>query len=400
MSVLQRFIRPLIGLALLAGTGYGTVSQATERPASDTLSVSGKIALQQMFGAREFRSPVALLQSPDNASRWYVVEKAGRVLLVDTNATSPRISTLLDITETVESGPSEAGLLGMALHPDFADNGRLFLSYTKRGSFFGPKLVSCISGMTLRGETGAKANAMETLLTLDQPYSNHNGGHIAFGPDGYLYIGFGDGGSAGDPQGHAQNTATLLGAILRIDVDGARPYRIPPDNPLVGAEGKGEIFAWGLRNPWRFSFDRLSGALWAADVGQNRWEEIDRVEKGKNYGWSIREGLSCYREPGCDRADLADPVAVYGHDRGCSVTGGYVYRGRALKELQGIYLFGDYCSGRVWGIPADAKKPAEPVLLLESGLSISSFAEGSDGELYILDYSKGGIYKIVAAKKE
>jgi glucose/arabinose dehydrogenase len=386
-------------MAILGSTGRMTLLEASDDTGLEMHSGSAKIALKQIFDRQRFREPVTLLQVPGSNSRWYIAEKAGRVLLLDTKTAPARISTLLDITETVDSGPSEAGLLGIAFHPDFPANGQLFLSYTQKGSFFGPKLISHISRLSILNGAGAQKNKMETLLTLAQPYANHNGGNIAFGPDGYLYIGFGDGGSGGDPQGNAQNTGTLLGTILRIDVNGPKPYKIPPDNPLTAAKSRSEIYAWGLRNPWRFSFDRLNGELWAADVGQSAWEEINRIEKGKNYGWNIKEGSACYGSSECKESGLTDPVAAYGHDLGCSVTGGYVYRGKKIKALQGVYLFGDFCSGKVWGIPSNADKPVKPTLLLESRLSISSFAQDNDGELYLLDYGEGGIYKIVAADK-
>jgi glucose/arabinose dehydrogenase len=237
------------------------------------------------------------------------------------------------------------------------------------------------------------------LLTVEQPFPNHNGGQLAFGPDGYLYLGLGDGGSGGDPQGNGQNPATLLGSIVRIDVNGDEPYAIPADNPFAdGAGGAPEVFLYGLRNPWRFSFDRGTGQLWIADVGQNAYEEIDRVDPaadaGANLGWNLMEASHCF-VAGCSPEGLVLPITEYGRDAGCSVTGGFVYRGTAIEGLAGWYLFSDYCSGLIFGVPSDAAPGTAPRLLLETGLSVSSFGQDSDGELYVADIAGGGIYRIV-----
>jgi len=261
-------------------------------------------------------------------------------------------------------------------------------------------LVSYVSRYTAVSGT-IDADSEQSVLTVDQPFSNHNGGQIAFGPDGYLYVGFGDGGSGGDPRGHGQNTHTLLGAMLRIDVDGGVPYAVPMDNPFAASSGCGdgggcpELFAWGLRNPWRWSFDRVTGDLWLGDVGQGAWEEVDLIRHGENYGWAIREGANCY-PPGsnCAKDALVDPRAQYGRSQGFSITGGYVYRGSAVAALQGHYLYGDYGSGRIWALNTDTNN-AEPVLLMNTDLSISSFAEDHAGEIYVLDYGSGEIHKLV-----
>ncbi len=237
----------------------------------------------------------------------------------------------------------------------------------------------------------------QIILSVDQPFGNHNGGGIAFGNDGYLYIGFGDGGSGGDPLGNGQNTNTLLGAFLRIDVDGSAPYTIPPDNPFAAGGGRPEIYAYGFRNPWRWSFDRGTGDLWAGDVGQGLWEEVDRVALGGNYGWDIMEGSQCYNAASCDSAGMLPPIAEYSHAEGCSVTGGYVYRGADIPQLEGTYVYGDYCSGRIWGVFYNPAGGPFSQVLLDSGRVISSFAEGHDGELYLLDYTQGSIYRLVDA---
>ncbi len=237
------------------------------------------------------------------------------------------------------------------------------------------------------------------LLRIPQPFANHNGGALAFGPDGYLYIGTGDGGSGGDPQGNGQSVNTLLGKILRLDVDGGEPYAVPADNPFAGSGGGApEIWAYGLRNPWRIAFDGPTGDLYIGDVGQNRWEEIDVVPAGApggaNFGWNVREGLHAYA--GDSSAGLVDPAAEYSHDLGCSVTGGVVVRDPALPAWDGTYLYGDYCSGRVWGLRRSADGAWLNGPLFETGVSISSFGEGSDGRVYLLDYA-GTIYRLAAA---
>jgi uncharacterized repeat protein (TIGR03806 family) len=339
-----------------------------------------------------------------------VIEKNG-ALYVFSNSPATTSKTLIADLSNLVDARSEGGLLGLAFHPNYAQNGYLYLSYTTSDNPVadnGANFRSRISRFTLTGAGSALDPASErNLLTLAQPFDNHDGGQIAFGPDGYLYIGFGDGGSGGDPQGNGQNTRTLLGAMLRIDVNvsdaeyaaGTR-YKIPVDNPFATSPGCGatsncpEIYAWGLRNPWRWSFDRATGDLWAGDVGQNNWEEIDRIERGGNYGWNIREGAHCYNAATCALAGLIDPVAEYDHSGGrCSVTGGYVYRGAGMPALQGSYLYGDFCSGEIFGL--GAQSGATPQLLADSGLQIASFAEGQDGELYALGYGGGAhIYRL------
>jgi glucose/arabinose dehydrogenase len=353
------------------------------------------IALERAFPNVSFNRPVALLQAPNDFDRWFVVEQGGRVLVFDNDPRVSQTSVFIDISDRVDDGPAEAGLLGMAFHPDFANNRQVFLSYTRTGD----PLVSSISRFTSPDGGKTLDAASETvILTLDQPFGNHNGGGIGFGPDGLLYIGFGDGGSGGDPQGNGQNTDTLLGTILRIAVDQTPPYTIPSDNPFAQGGGRGEIYAWGLRNPWRWSFDRVTGELWVGDVGQNQWEEIDRVKRGGNYGWNIREGAHCFRAATCDTTGLIDPVAEYAHSQGCSVTGGYVYRGAAVPDLQGVYLYGDFCSGRIWGLPFGSAGTSPPRVLLDSDMAISSFGEGLDGEVYTLDHRGGALFRLVAGE--
>lgn len=361
------------------GNGGGAVDDGTPEAVA--------VALEPVFEGLSFTFPVALVQAPGDDTRWFVAERAGRVWMFANRPDVADAEMFLDISDRV-SAAGEGGLLGMAFHPRFAANGEVFISYTAPGA----PLVSHVARFRLAGASLDPASE-EALLTLEQPFDNHNGGHILFGPDGFLYIGFGDGGSAGDPLGNGQDTSNLFGALLRIDVDGGPPYAVPPDNPLVGGAGRPEIWAWGLRNPWRFSFDRATGDLWLGDVGQAQWEEVNRIQRGGNYGWNIREGAHCFAAPTCAAAGLIDPVAEYGHDLGCSITGGYVYRGGAIPSLHGAYLYGDFCSGRVWALD-----PATAVVreLLDTDLNIVSFAEDQAGELYLVD-GGGRLRRLVPA---
>ena len=298
----------------------------------------------------------------------------------------------------------EGGLLGMAFHPDFPVTPEVYVSYTRSEA----PLISYVSRFfsTDGGQT-LNAATEQPLLTMSQPESNHNGGDLNFGPGGNLYIGFGDGGGGGDPRGYAQDTSNLHGTIVRLNIDGAEPYEIPAGNPFsvnspcvqgFGGAPCPEIFAWGLRNPWRFSFDPVTGKLWAGDVGQGAWEEIDVITAGQNYGWNAREGANCYPPGSSCETTFADPIAQYDHSAGDrSVTGGFVYRGAAIPALVGWYVFGDFVSGRIFAIPEDGQPLVEPELLVESGLSVVSFAADRDAELYVLDFGTGTIYKLEAA---
>jgi uncharacterized repeat protein (TIGR03806 family) len=348
-----------------------------------------------------------MLQAPGDSSRWFVVEQAGAVRQFAVNS-SAAPGVFVDITARVRSG-GEMGLLGMAFHPDFPTDSRVFLSYTMGSS----ALVSIISAFrSIDGGATLDPSSEQIVLVVNQPQTNHNGGHIAFGPDRLLYIGLGDGGGGGDPHGNpgnGQSLTTLLGKVLRIDVNGAAPYAIPASNPFAqnarcGAAGSTsgdpcpEIYAWGLRNPWRWSFDRNDGAFWLADVGQGDWEEVNQVTLGGNYGWRCREGAHDFNSggtSGCSTATLIDPVAEYDHSEGVSITGGYVYRGAQTTNLAGRYLFGDFGSGKVWAwIPENAGTPRQPTHLLDSGLTIASFGEGVDGELFIVHYG-GTLHRVV-----
>jgi glucose/arabinose dehydrogenase len=371
------------------------------RPPSGESFDPARVRISFSRVARNLSSPVFVTHAGDGSGRLFIVEQTGRIkiLLNGTVLATP----FLNIASKITNG-GERGLLGLAFHPDYKSNGKFYVDYTNT------------AGNTVIAEHTVSANANvanatgRTLLTIGQPYSNHNGGMLAFGPDRYLYIGMGDGGSAGDPGNRAQNINNLLGKILRIDVHdppGSAQYLIPPTNPFVGTNGADEVWSYGLRNPWRFSFDRRTGDLWIGDVGQNRWEEIDRstatasgAGRGANYGWRVMEGNACYNpSSGCNTSGKTKPIAVYSHSVGCSVTGGYVYRGLAYRELVGGYLFGDYCSGRIWALRAHGSSPQTPVLMADTSLNISSFGEGQDGTLYVTDIGTGDIWQVVATPR-
>jgi len=360
-----------------------------------TLSVTAPNAFPNLPG---LASPVGLYQAPGDDTRWFVIEQAGRVRVFPNRSDASTLDDFIDIRSRVVSG-GELGLLGLAFHPNFATNRRVFLSYTTGSA---PR-VSRISQFTATTDLlHLDPNSEVILLTLNQPEDNHNGGNIVFGPDGFLYIGFGDGGGGGDnhpPIGNGQKLTTLLGKILRINVDGPSPYGIPADNPFAGNPRCGptggsqncpEIFAYGFRNPWRFSFDHTAGDLWVGDVGQDAWEEVDVVTLGGNYGWRCREGAHDYLPTQCGGAtNLIDPIAEYDHSVGNSITGGFVYRGSQFSALYGRYVFGDFGSGRIWAWISPVNIPRQPTQLADTSLNISSFAEAHDGELYAVNYGSG-----------
>jgi len=355
---------------------------------------------------------VLLLQPPGDDTKWFVIEQGGLVKTFANADGASTVTTFIDLQDRVVSG-GEAGLLGMAFDPDYATNGRVYLSYTADPTVSGSVLESRISRFTAASGVLNPASE-EKLLTIPQPFTNHNGGNIVFGPDRLLYAGFGDGGSGGDPQNNAQNRSTLLGKLIRIDVSGNGAYSVPSSNPFAGAGSArcqagsttgtascGEIYAYGLRNPWRWSFDRASPTpdIWLGDVGQGAWEEVDRIVAGGNYGWRFREGAHCYNpSTNCpttaNGAPLIDPVGEYSHSLGVSITGGYVYRGTAIPELVGRYVFGDFGSGRIFALVPDSSGTLQRQEILASGAQISSFAQGSDGEIYFLNYG-GTILKLV-----
>ena len=328
----------------------------------------------------------------DGSGRFFILEQTGKVRIIQGGVL---LSTaFLDITNLLEFG-GEKGLLGLAFHPLYAQNGRFFVNYTRRVS---GQLQTVIAEYHVSANDPNKADPTGTvILVVDQPFDNHNGGQLAFGSDTYLYIALGDGGSGGDPFGNGQNLGTLLGKLLRIDIDSGTPYVIPPDNPFVNdPPALGEIWAYGLRNPWRFSFDQVTHRLFAGDVGQDSYEEVDIINKGRNYGWNITEGRHCYPPPtqDCDKTGLTPPIAEYSHSEGQAIIGGYVYRGTAIPALRGIYVFGDYISGKIWGLRLVSPGTWRRVLLLSSGKFISGFGQDAAGELYVLDYNNGIVYSI------
>lgn len=358
-----------------------------------TFDPNAGITIVPTLLAGGFKPTILATHAGDGSGRLFVVEQRGIVWTIDsTNPGTPEL--FFDIAARVRSG-DEQGLLGLAFHPDFENNGRFFVDYTNRGGDM------VISEFGLDASGNGHADSERNLLTISDPFPNHNGGMVAFGPDGYLYIGNGDGGWGGDPLNSGQSLDTLLGKILRLDVDSEdEPYGIPADNPFAGGHGLPEIWDWGLRNPWRFSFDRVTGALLIGDVGQESLEEIDLEAPGaggKNYGWNVLEGDLCYVRANCSARDTQLPVFTYSHDEGCSVTGGYVYRGAANADvLTGAYLFGDYCSGNLWAFNADDALATGRATTDEVGqvrFNVSSFGEDEAGEMYIVDHG-GAVYRI------
>jgi glucose/arabinose dehydrogenase len=346
--------------------------------------------------AEGFDNPVYVTHAGDGSGRLFVVEQSGQIRIIQEGAILPE--PFLDLTGIAVDNAFERGLLGLAFHPRYAENGQFFVNYTDVNGDTAVARYTVSAGDPDR----ADPDSAQIILRVEQPYPNHNGGDLAFGPDGYLYIGMGDGGSAGDPQGNGQNLNTLLGKMLRLDVDSGEPYAIPPDNPFAGRSiAQPEIWAYGLRNPWRFSFDRATGDLYIADVGQNAYEEVNFQPAdspgGENYGWDLMEGLHPYEGSPPSDANLVLPVAEYAQSEGgCSVTGGYVYRGQALPELLGVYFFGDYCSGLVWALHRTAEGAWERALFTRTTFSISSFGEDEAGELYVVDHG-GAVYQLAAA---
>jgi glucose/arabinose dehydrogenase len=348
--------------------------------------------------------PVFATHAGDGSGRLFVVEKGGTIRIVDDIAGTAQVqpAPFLDITDRVNSSGSEQGLLGLAFPPNYSESGFFFVNYTDAAGH------TNIARFQVTDEDPNRADPASEfqVLLIEQPARNHNGGMLTFGPDGYLWIGMGDGGGSFDRFNNGQNPATLLGKMLRIDVtsDPAQPYTVPPDNPWVEADWNGEdvrdeVWAVGLRNPWRYSFDRLTGDLWIGDVGQNQYEEINRTLAGSsgglNYGWPITEGLHCVGGESCSQEGLTPPVVDYDHSGHCSVTGGYVYRGTQFPDLNGVYLYGDYCSGVLWSTWPDENGEWSVTQVLDTDLTLSSFGEDEAGELYLTDLSGGTLSHFV-----
>lgn len=368
-------------LAWLRGTTLAALL-ALPAHAADT----PRIALEAFVSNVEF--PVHVTH--DGTKRLFIVEQRGRIRLVENGKL--RAEPYLDIRDRVRFG-GECGLLCVAFHPKFAENGRFFVNYTTTKEPGG--LHTRVSEFRAdRQATEASAATERLILKFRQPWSNHNGGQILFGPDGKLYIGTGDGGLAGDPLNSGQRLDTLLGKILRIDVDGAQPYAVPRDNPFAGrTDARPEVWAYGLRNPWRFCFDPLTKLMYCADVGQDKWEEINIIEKGRNYGWNIKEGTHPFKNDRPAR-NLVDPIKEYDHSLGLSITGGHVYRGKRIPWLAGHYVYGDYESGRIWALKYEGGRVTADVELLKAPFRISSFGEDSEGELYVCDHEGGAVLRL------
>ncbi len=428
-----RYVVPVLMFYLAVSSSNATESQQNDaditgidrRPATincvagvPDVTLHRVLDIDAAFSNLRFTMPVAILQAPLDDSHWFVVEKRGRVRAFPNRADvhSAQLTTVIDLSasrvDALDGGfSSEAGLLGIAFDPDYQSNSYVYLSFTATNITLG--FHSVISRFTMdKNRLKLDPASERIILTIPQPFSNHNGGDIAFDRAGLLLIGMGDGGDGGDPRNHGQNTATLLGAMLRINVNipeqkqlTGKPYRIPEDNPFAAsvscaAGACPEIFAWGLRNPWRWSFDRQSGKLWAGDVGQHSHEEIDLIEAGNNYGWSCYEGNDRYLDENSKSGArctgrYTPPVLDYGRADGYSVTGGYVYHGTDIPALTGAYVFADFGSGRIWAVFDPYHEPQRR-LQAETGLHISAFGESNQGELYFLAYGDGTIKKLVA----
>jgi len=389
---MRRKIAALIVIALIALiVGVSVFQGFLTSPTSET---PHQYAVKVAFPNVQFKNPVGIYNAGDQSNRLFVVEQAGVIKVFENNESVNAASIFLNISNRVTSG-GELGLLGLAFPPKFNESGFFYVYYTTDNPL--RSVVSRFS-VSQTDKNQADVNSEKVLLQVDQPFPNHNGGQISFGPDGYLYVGLGDGGGTGDPVGNGQNRSTLLGKILRIDVNsasGSLNYSIPRDNPFVGNNQgfREEIYAYGLRNPWRFSFDSVTGRLWAGDVGQDRIEEIDIVKSGGNYGWNIMEGSLCYSPPsGCNQTGLALPIWEYNHAIGYSVTGGFVYRGAAFPELVGAYVFGDYGSGRIWALRYDGMNSTNSELAA-TGVHITSFGLDQKDELYFCAY-EGNVYRL------
>lgn len=378
-----------------------TIEASTEIPTETEAPEIEKSALEKLyenpfspvdysivdaFPSLSFDQPLYLTHDGKNSNLIYVVEKTGKIKVFENDPSTDSVDVFVDLSDQISLDGNEEGLLGLAFHPNFSENGYYYVNYTNQ------------AGSVISRLTEGVPDSEVVLLTYSQPYSNHNGGHLTFGPDGYLYIASGDGGSSGDPNNNAQNTSSYLGKILRIDVDnteGDKAYAIPADNPFKDENGDivQEIYAYGLRNPWRFSFDELRELLIAADVGQNMMEEINLIDKGGNYGWNIMEGTLEYSQSNVDKSTFESPIWTYEHPIGESITGGYTYYGTENPSLYGTYIYGDFISGKIWGLWLDADQTPQNHELLDTELMISSFGVDADSELYVIDY-QGKIYKL------
>jgi glucose/arabinose dehydrogenase len=375
------------------------LATAQDRPVPD-------VGFEPAFEKLKFDRCVGIAHPPDGTNRIFIIEQKGRVKWFDNKPDAAEATVALDLTDKVLSSGNEEGLLGLAFHPNFKTNHQIFLQYSYPQ--LGPNRkrdpdTRTVTARFVMDKSHVKIvpESEKVILEIKQPYENHNGGVLQFGPDGYLYIGKGDGGSANDPHGNGQNMATMLGKFLRIDVDhpsDGKAYGVPKDNPFVGKEGVlPEIWCFGVRNPWGYHFDRKTGELWSSDVGQDKWEEVNIIKKGLNYGWSVREGLHPFGGKG--EGPFEDPIVEHGHDVAKSVTGGCVYRGKRLKELDGIYLYGDFVTGNMWGLRWDGKKLLQNKLLFEFRLKqIATFGEDRDGDVLWSTFTDGRLYRFAPAR--
>jgi glucose/arabinose dehydrogenase len=369
------------------GDGGGTFT-TTPPPPSGNSSITLTPFVSGLSSPVDFQTP------DDGSGRIFIVQQPGTIRII--SGGSLLTTPFLDITSKVNFDGGEQGFLGLAFHPNYSQNKRFYLNYDRLS---GGQMQTVIAEYQLSVDPNAADPASERiLLTVNQPFPNHKGGQMAFGPDGFLYIAFGDGGGEGDPQGNGQNRQTLLGKILRIGVDppftSGLQYAIPADNPFVGTSDRGEIWAYGFRNPWRFSFERGASRLFVADVGQDRFEEVDLVQKGLNYGWNTMEGAHCFNpSSGCTMTGLTLPIAEYDHSEGTTVIGGYLYHGIAISGLAGAYVFGDFGNGKVYQL-TESSGTWTRTLLLSSGPHMSAFGQDSTGELYVIDYVNGSVFKI------
>jgi glucose/arabinose dehydrogenase len=380
----------VLTMSLIAGVaafGCSSSSGSSKTPTTAPKSVpaasgvvAGAYAAQPALPQLDFGLATGLFPIPGDDGFAYLITKDGlvrRVSMTDGGATH---DIVLDTRSRLITNPGqEEGLLGLAFAPDFATSRRLYLNYTA-----GPPREDTVSRFVMAKSGATDVATEEILLQVDDPYTNHNGGGMEFGPDGMLYIGFGDGGAGGDPLDNGQKKDALLGKLLRIDVSAAKGYTVPPDNPFAAGGGRGEVWAYGLRNPWRFDFDAATGKLWLSDVGQNVWEEVDLIVKDGNYGWNTMEGPVCFKpNRDCNQEGLILPRASYSHDNGnCSITGGYVYHGKAMPELDGWYVYGDFCSKKIWAL--NTADSSDPVLLTTGETGITAFGKDATGEIYIL----------------
>lgn len=363
--------------------------------------MNAQVTLETAFPNLQFVRPVDLQAAPGIMNRLFVVEQQGLIYSIENDPQTNLRAIFLDIRDRVNNTGNEQGLLGLAFHPEYQNNGYFFVDYTASNP--DRTVIARYEVSTVNPDSAIKSSE-SVILEVGQPYSNHNGGQIVFGPDRYLYITLGDGGAGGDPQGNGQNLETLLGSILRVDVDhtsGGLNYAVPEDNPFV-ANLRGfreEIYAYGLRNPWRISFDPVTQQLWAGDVGQDLYEEIDIIEKGKNYGWNIMEGFHCYNASSCDTTGLTMPVWEYNHGVGQAITGGFVYRGSQVPELTGKYVYADYVSGRIWALEYQSSMEPVNTLLMDTDLAISTFGVDHENELYLCAFD-GKIYRFKSESTE